>query len=577
MSTRPSLRNACALLRAPRRPPFPTRPRCAPASILHRPTRSPATTRRRFSEATVIRAPGTWNESRRKLMEGLRRLSKTPWGNVGRLQLALRSLEVEDVVVRIAVLGERPGRLVAALLADPLEGDEAWVGVLMELESEDTGGVLVRYGPETETKRPPGSPIRILEVPAEALKRHRMEILVAPMSAGAKDLRVITLQATKISGARIIQYPVHKTLVYAGEGAKGLQTLLFGGFTNGGGDVVCKALSFPGMPADLNTGNVKITDLPLAEDALKQFKASTANAPVYEKEWLKSGVEQLRQWIFSGTEIPDGHDVKPAVKNFVADILDESEALLNEEKRIKAILPTPPSELTTAAADDLETLSEAVTDWSLAAHTELRDTLDAGFKGKTWRKLAWWKLLWAIDDVSVNSRAVVRDYFLPAARRELLFLAGRVHGAGFRGDLTSTLLLFSPETEESEDETRLDYKYPPDLIKSRTLIFKSLIPGLQSAANKLLFKAGSTSGLCFALTGLLYASDVELYSALSVAALGTVGSLRWLQKRWEKEERRFREGVGEMGRRGIVGSERWLWGRLRAGVEEKVTAESEVE
>ncbi|KAL7267571.1 hypothetical protein RUND412_009837 [Rhizina undulata] len=110
------------------------------------------------------------------------------------------------------------------------------------------------------------------------------------------------------------------------------------------------------------------------------------------------------------------------------------------------------------------------------------------------------------------------------------------------------------ELEESKDETRLDYKYPTDLIKSQALTFESIIPELQSAANKLLFKVGSTSGLSFALTGLLYASDIELYSA--VAALGTVRSLRWLQKRWEKEERRFREGVGELGRREIVGSER---------------------
>ncbi|KAL7265979.1 hypothetical protein RUND412_011491 [Rhizina undulata] len=139
------------------------------------------------------------------------------------------------------------------------------------------------------------------------------------------------------------------------------------------------------------------------------------------------------------------------------------------------------------------------------------------------------------------------------------------------------LIKTEKELEESKDETRLDYKYPADLIKSRALIFKFLFSGLQSAANKLLFKAGSTAGLSFELTGLLYASDIELFSALSVAALGTIGSLRWLQKKWEKEERRFREGVEELGRREIVGSERWLWGRLRAGVEEKVMAVSEVE
>ncbi|KAL7266804.1 hypothetical protein RUND412_010631, partial [Rhizina undulata] len=198
--------------------------------------------------------------------------SDHPSGNVGRLQLALRSLEVEDVVVRIAVLGERPRRLVAALLADSLE----WGG----------GVVIAVHG---------------VLMMMWIWSRNRNE---AAAGLADKDLGG--------SGGGLEEYPVHKTIVYAGEGAKRLQTLLSGGFTNGGGEVVCKALSFPGIPTELNTGNVQIIDLPL--------------------EWLKSGVKQLRQWIFAETEVPNGHNVKPAVKNLVADILDESEALLNEEK-----------------------------------------------------------------------------------------------------------------------------------------------------------------------------------------------------------------------------------------------------
>ncbi|KAL7266149.1 hypothetical protein RUND412_011316, partial [Rhizina undulata] len=271
------------------------------------------------------------------------------------------------------------------------------------------------------TKRPPGSPIRILEVPAGALKRCCVEILVAPLSAGAKDL--IMLQATKISGARIIQYPVHKILVYAGEGAKGLQTLL---------EVICKALSFPGIPTELNTGNVKIIDLPLAEDTLKKYKASTADAPVYEKECLRA------EWNYSDNgSLPEPRSPM---------------ALLNEEKSIKAILPTPPSELTTAAADDLETLSEAVADWSLAAHTELRDTLDAAFKSNTWRKLAWWKLLWAIE---------TREIFFPRTWRSSLLRRIRPRhkkaqpaGAGFdRHDyVPKELGTYGGEAEENKDK-----------------------------------------------------------------------------------------------------------------------------
>jgi hypothetical protein len=67
--------------------------------------------------------------------------------NLGRLQLALRGLAVEDAVTRVAVLGlnSQAGaqRLARLLVADPLAEEAEWERALEK--SPEEGAVLLRY------------------------------------------------------------------------------------------------------------------------------------------------------------------------------------------------------------------------------------------------------------------------------------------------------------------------------------------------------------------------------------------------------------------------------------------------
>jgi hypothetical protein len=70
--------------------------------------------------------------------------------DLSRIQLAMRSLESEDSVTRIAFLGlgtngqSAARKLVRALLADALGEEGEWERKL--LQNEEGGNVLLRYG-----------------------------------------------------------------------------------------------------------------------------------------------------------------------------------------------------------------------------------------------------------------------------------------------------------------------------------------------------------------------------------------------------------------------------------------------
>lgn len=335
--------------------------------------------------------------------------------------------------------------------------------------------------------------------------------------------------------------------------------------------LVLKALSLPGL-STATSADVTIIDLAIAETAVTQLQSPTENLPSFQDGWLRSGLDAIRRWLLAGSSSSATSGVKPAVKELVSSILNEAESLLRQEEADVAAAKSAKSIPTSSLApDDTESLSRALKDWSQTAHTELQSGLATAFVSKSWNSLAWWKLIWAADDVTHCSRDIVTVGLLPTSRPNLLFLAGRFSGAGFRGTTTAT------SVEEEMAEIRqgqpisgdrhlggADY-CPPQIARAMDYILTDAIPRIQTAASQLLMHAFSVSATGAIVSTMLYASEVSVYSSASVAAFALVYSARRLQKGWDKEKSWFQGVVAEGGRVAVVETERWAWEQLRIG------------
>jgi hypothetical protein len=104
-----------------------------------------------ITSTTAINAPLDVQPAFKELYSALKGLETdaSSYTNLSRVQLALRGLEGDNAVVRVAVLGlgkdglRRAKDLAEMLLADPLDGKKEWEGRLEE--SGDGRGLLLRY------------------------------------------------------------------------------------------------------------------------------------------------------------------------------------------------------------------------------------------------------------------------------------------------------------------------------------------------------------------------------------------------------------------------------------------------
>ncbi|CCX05313.1 Similar to hypothetical protein [Tuber melanosporum Mel28]; acc. no. XP_002842096 [Pyronema omphalodes CBS 100304] len=442
-----------------------------------------------------------------------------------RIELALRGIEQKDAPVRIAVVGEE-------ILPVLLGGDEGWTAEIKDWVhqySKPGRGVLLRWGATHKATTPTGSPLTILIAPIELLKTNNMELVV--MSRISRDPLVPVFNASEIKGARVIEYPVHKTLVYGGSGAEGVARVMETVTpTEDKPEQILRLVSLPGEPVKKECFHI------IDVEAGK-------------------GIEAVKSWLVAGTTTEGS--IKPVVKTLLHDILSAA----NKEISVSTPAAGNTGATRIEGGDSPDSLAAAISTWSHTAHLELKSSVA---ESQEWRKLDWWKLLWRVDDVGHISRHAVTTSFLRHSEADSTFLAGRLYGAGYR--------------DRSSLEPELELERPYYIAEQRNHIVTALIPGLQAAAQKYLLSSLSTSGLSAVFSTLLYLSDIPLYSAMTVAAVGTVGSARWLQSRWMKERRGFQENMREKGREAIVESERWAWNRLKEGIAtetEEVDAERE--
>ncbi|KAJ4346858.1 uncharacterized protein N0V89_010790 [Didymosphaeria variabile] len=519
--------------------------------------------------------------------------------NLSRLQLALRGLAVENAVTRVAVLGlnSQVGaqRLARLLVVDPLAEKAEWEKRLEK--SPEEGAVLLRFGDENDAHAP--SPLyKILSVPSRVLETHNLEILVstlninAPSSASAqttersKDAVLVPkLQATSARGTPV-PYPVHKTLVL-GEDLD--SALAFGQFTSDNAEktenMVKLAIELPAPSnasdgADISKSTVAINSA-VGAQGLDAIRISVANAVTYERSWFASGVPTVSKWITS--ELGSEPSIKPIQTALISSLLDDAEATITKEdaQQLQVLISTTtPEQLGAEMIGYLE-------QWAEKSHRELRDDLDEAFAAKNWRKLAWWKLFWRVDDVGMITEEVIARRWLVSAEKDAVYLAGRMKQAGFPDEVRSSpgygeadAYFKTPadalghevsiaENQETALSTAVNPPTPwPALLSSaRTTLLATTLPPLQALAQRLILTTLSTTSLSAALSVLLYASvsTVSLFEASAVAALGLTFSLRRMQKVWENGREAWKVEVKEEGRQALKRTEGLVRSIINAG------------
>ena len=360
---------------------------------------------------------------------------------------------------------------------------------------------------------------------------------------------------------------MHKALI-VGEGLD--SAIAFGRFTSDSAeeirDVVKMAADLPApitdADPDAQDGSTAV-NVEVGTQALASFRESVRNSEIFEKGWFKSGIPGLSKWL--AHDLQPVEPIKPAMKTLIASLVDDVEAKVTKEdtERLRKLVLIPTDRETSASiVGHLET-------WAEKSHTELRDELDEAFAAKAWHKLAWWKLFWRVDDVTMISSELLERRWLVSAEKNSIYLAGRMNQAGFPED-TQGLLLDSvppttPDTAPTAEtpatsistDVRNPRAWPEQIATARTELVSEMVPVLQALAQRLVLSTLSTTSLSSALSALLYVSvsSFSLFEASAVAALGLTFSLRRMQKTWEKARAEWQGTVREEGRRTLKTTE----------------------
>ena len=341
-----------------------------------------------------------------------------------------------------------------------------------------------------------------------------------------------------------------------------------------------------------NSSAIVPVSIERAEVAIQTFRKSLGNSIEYERAWFDSGLPTLSTWLLEGID-PAPQTVKLTIRRLITSLLSATESRIKTEEteRLEQFYSTAIPSATRSS------LSKLLSAWSENAHTELRDQLSLAFDSPSWRKLAWWKLPWRVDDVAMITADILHRSWLTSAEKELIWLAGRVEQAGLyvpqpsitpaaesaeedhdepiqvrRASIFSasvsppSIESISPvfALSESELSSGMTPKpYPQTLMQARQALSLTTIPSLQAIAQRLLLHSLATTFLTSSLSVLMYISisTTSIYESGTIAALGLVYSMRRLQKRWEEVRASWKEGIRDQGRTALRAVEN-SWGNV---------------
>ncbi|RMJ22275.1 hypothetical protein PHISP_06860 [Aspergillus sp. HF37] len=491
------------------------------------------------------------------LYEALDSVGNTAAGqvNLSRLQLALRGLESEEPLMRVAVLGLNDAaaarKLVRLLLADPLNRRGHWEDALNSYDEDISQGLLIRYGETSDDL--PNNLLPTISIPSPILKRDNLEILVAGLGTQAEFsgshftadtflVPTVTIQTSHSGRHNVIRYPVHKSII-CGRGVDGL--LAYSGLI-GRSDLKNEAKSVFGAIelsiADQQRGNdrVAFVDVDQADEALSKFRESVQNASAYERGWNKSGVQPIEDWL--SLQAKEGN-LNPALKTLIASLLDSAEegVIAKENAKLQEQNAQSISDQTR------ESLNWSVSLWAERAHSELRKSLEEGFASKRWRGLAWWKLMWRVDDVGMVASEILEKRYLRQAEREVIWTAGRFQHAGLLDEPKDTA---EEANGPMSTASKLDLAQQTQITMNRARLLNTTVPSLQELAQRLVLFSISTTTLSSALSALTYASfpTASVSEVCAAGAAGLIYSLRRQQTKWETARTSWENDVRENGR-----------------------------
>ena len=531
--------------------------------------------------------------------------------SLSRLQLAQQGLESDSPKIRIAVLGldvqDTARRIVRLLLADALEEEQEWEKDLLQGDSSDKG-ILIRYGQRSNSNLPPTrTSIPTLSIPASLLERANLEILVSSIGSSGGDavnngyripadmfLSPTISTPTAASGRQtMISQPVHSTLVVT----KGLDELMRLAELLASTRVVSEqdrqsiTVSMEQHGTRLPTqGDTVIVDAQTAEDGLAAIRKSISEATTFEHKWVGSGIPSLSTWL-EQTSDKTG-PIPKALERLISSLLTAASSSIQTQIT---------SEQATAASSKLSlasrtNLEASIEEFSRNAHSELQSGLASAWSSRNWRKLAWYKLFWRVDDVGLIISDLINNAWLPRTERAVYELSGRLSQAGISPiDMTppptppavalEDTAATSPATHplpilqaqlsvagttdapppsqpiitNSTGTPTISLSPPPrpmplsaSISTTRTLTISRAITSLQHEAQQLVFRTLSITGFSAGLSTLTYLSlTPSVYESGTIVALGTAFALYRMQGGWQHATRELEEGLYDEGRREI--------------------------
>lgn len=426
-----------------------------------------------------------------------------------------------------------------------------------------------------------------ISVPSQILKKGNLEILVTTLGAGADTsaaqlapdmflVPTVTIPTSHTGRHNMVRYPVHRSIVCA-QGVDGLLSysgLIAQSDIKKEADSIYAAVEM-GVTGPINDDRISFVDTNRADEALSKFRESVRNAALYERGWNSSGVQPVVDWL-SSARGKEGSLV-PSLRSLISSLVDAAEqgVVAQETKRVREQGEASVSE------DVRADLDQTVSAWAEKGHTELRGALEEGFATKKWRGLAWWKLFWRVDDVSMITSEILEKKYLRRAEKDVIWTAGQLAQAGLQeptaqeesvdikapteGVVESRSGNVSVAVVEPPKEEKMPW--PTQITKSRAHLLNTTVPSLQAMAQRLVLFSLSTTSLTSALSLLTYISlpAASVYETCTFAAVGLIYSLRRQQRKWEAARTFWEEEVRDNGRTALLKTEEQLRKTIQEG------------
>lgn len=524
--------------------------------------------------------------------------------------MAIQGLESEHPTARIAVLGlnvpATARRLTRLLLADSSKPQQEWEANLRAEGSEQRQGVVLRFGnPRNEALQAPRSALPILSVHSPVLGNQGIEILLSAVNGQHLEARsnqsipsevllspMVATPASADGRQSLISLPVHRTLIVArgvDELSRVVEQLARTKFESiFERRLIGVVLDIEGK-ADNRDSEIIRVDAAKADEGLTAVREAFAKAPEYEKVWTESGMPILSKWL-AGSSARSTVGLSLVLRDLITSLVEATAAnIVSQAEEAEVIARSKAMTRETRL-----TLEKAISTFSRQGHTELQSGLAAAWSSHNWRKLAFWKLFWRVDDVPLIVTDLVTTAWLPRTERAVYELTGRLKQAGISassfsvpvtfsrlqtsavpserkiremtsGAVSHPLILASTATAESVSTPLL----PPmrtmtksgplpyltsslasNISMSRQTFITTALSTLTSSAQQIILKALTITVVSAALSALSFLSvtNGSIYESATIVALGTAYALRRMQREWEAQCKDLEHGLMEEGR-----------------------------